>query len=82
MNQSTALPQWGTAKDESLFEPLLTAEEAAAHLRIHTKTLQKFARAGIVPCARMGKYWRFRLSALDLWVCGHENQSSQPSRVK
>ena len=75
MSNSSILPQvWGSAADESLFEPLLTAEEAAAHLRMHTKTLQRIARAGAVPCLRMGKYWRFRLSTLDLWVRSHENE--------
>jgi hypothetical protein len=26
----------------------------------------------------MGKYWRFRLSALDAWVAAQQNQVSQP----
>jgi excisionase family DNA binding protein len=64
------------------FEPILTAEEAAIHLRIHPKTLQKLARAGAVPGMRMGKYWRFHLSALDAWVRSLENDCSQPFRVK
>jgi excisionase family DNA binding protein len=82
-NAIALLPQLCAGTDnDSLFEPLLTAEEAASYLRMHTKTLQRFARSGIVPCARMGKYWRFRLSALDLWVRGHQNQPSQPLRVK
>lgn len=64
-----------------VFEPLLTAEEAAKHLRIHVKTLQRLARQNQVPCVRMGKYWRFRLSALDHWVMAQQNQDSQPIRV-
>jgi len=64
------------------FEPLLSAEEAAAHLRIHTKTLQKMARAGQVPSIRMGKYWRFHLSTLDVWLRAQENHCSQPFCVK
>jgi excisionase family DNA binding protein len=78
MTQSIALRPWEIAEAESQFEPLLTTEEAATHLRIHTKTLQRIARAGSVPCVRLGKYWRFRLSALDLWVRSHENQD-QPA---
>lgn len=66
----------------ALFEPILTAEEAAYHLRIHVKTIQKLAREQRIPCVRMGKYWRFRLSALDHWVTTQQNQSSQPFRVK
>lgn len=56
------------------FEPLLTAEEAAQHLRIHVKTLQRLAREQRVPSVRMGKYWRFRLSALDRWVSAQQNE--------
>ena len=64
------------------FERLLTAEEAAMHLRMHPKTLQRMARGGHVPCIRIGKYWFFRLSALDVWVRAMENRCSQPFCVK
>jgi excisionase family DNA binding protein len=60
------------------FEPLLSAEEAAQHLRMHVKTVQKMAREGVVPCLRMRKYWRFRLSALDQWVSSQE-ELGQPT---
>jgi excisionase family DNA binding protein len=63
------------------FEPLLSAEEAAEHLRIHVKTVQRFAREKRIPCVRMGKYWRFRLSALDRWVLAQQNRISQPFLV-
>jgi len=82
-----ALNEWNTdtgliggAKKD--FEPLLSAEEAAAHLRMHTKTIQKLARQGEIPCIPIGKYRRFRLTALDAWVRSHENHCSQPFCVK
>jgi excisionase family DNA binding protein len=68
------------AASRDLFEPLLTAEEAAEYLLIHVKTLQKLAREKRVPCVRMGKYWRFRLSSLDSWVTAQHNQM-QPTVV-
>ena len=64
------------------FEPLLSTEEAATHLRMHPKTLQRMARQGHVPSIRIGKYWHFRLSALDAWVRALENRCSQPFCVK
>jgi excisionase family DNA binding protein len=64
------------------FEPLLDAEEAARHLRIHPKTLMRMARNGVVPACRIGKYWRFRASTLDAWIGTSENRSSQPFRAK
>jgi len=56
------------ASEDLVFEPLLSSQQAAELLRIHEKTLQGLARAGAVPCIRMGKYWRFRASVLDTWV--------------
>lgn len=64
-----------------IFEPLASAEEAAHYLRIHVKTLRRLARDGRVPCAKLGKYYRFRLSELDRWVRQHDNQISRPFRV-
>jgi excisionase family DNA binding protein len=64
------------------FEPLLDAEEAAAYLRVHPKTLMRMARNGEVPAIRIGKYWRFRASALDAWIRASENRSSQPFRAR
>jgi excisionase family DNA binding protein len=66
------------ASAKEKFEPLLTAGEAAKHLRVHVKTLQRLAREHRIPCVRLGKYWRFRLSALDAWVATQQNQLSQP----
>jgi excisionase family DNA binding protein len=66
----------------NVFEPLLTAEEAADHLRMHPKTLQKLARGEHVPAIRIGRNWYFRLSALDAWVRSIENRCSQPFCVK
>jgi hypothetical protein len=39
--------------NDTIFEPLSSAEEAAKHLRIHVKTLQKLAREQRVPNVRM-----------------------------
>lgn len=64
------------------FEPLLSTDEAASHLRMHPKTLQRMAREGQVPSIRIGKFWYFRLSALDVWVREQENRCSQPFCVK
>ena len=50
------------------FEPMLNTEQAASLLQIHPKTLQKLARAGTVPCHRIGDLWRFRASELDTWL--------------
>jgi len=65
MQQQTAAPE-----TQHLCEPLLTAEEAAVHLRCHVKTVQKMAREGRMPSIRHGKCYLFRLSDLDQWIQG------------
>ncbi len=46
------------------FEPLLNSEQAAALMKVHPKTLQRYARNGLVAGLRLGKLWRFRASDL------------------
>jgi len=46
------------------FEPLLNSEQAAALVKVHPKTLQRYARNGLVAGFRLGKLWRFRASDL------------------
>ena len=48
-----------------VFEPLLNSEQAAALVKVHPKTLQRYARNGLVAGLRLGKLWRFRASDLD-----------------
>jgi excisionase family DNA binding protein len=50
------------------FEPLLSAEEAASLLTIHTNTLRLWAREGRVPCIRIGRRVAFRASQLNKWL--------------
>ena len=68
--------------EDGAFERLLDAPEAASLLRMHPKTLQAMARAGTVPCIRMGKYWRFRASSLDVWVRNRLQSEHQSRRVR
>lgn len=63
------------------FEPFLDSEQAASLVKVHPKTLQRYARAGRVMGYRLGKLWRFRASDLDrcLPVTVSSEQLSVPS---
>ena len=67
MDSSVKLSTSGGAMDIS-FERLLDSQEAAKLLNIHPKTIVQMARRGEIPAMRIGKFWRFRASALDKWV--------------
>jgi excisionase family DNA binding protein len=63
------------------FEPLLTAEETATHLRCHLKTVEKMAREGRMPSIRRGKRHFFRLSELDDWLRSMQTHHQPTLRV-
>lgn len=48
--------------------PILDASEAAALLRVSTKTLLRLARAGQIPGKKVGREWRFSADALVLMI--------------
>jgi excisionase family DNA binding protein len=49
-------------------ERLLQTDEAAAIIQIHSKTLQRFAREGMIRGIHIGKLWRFRASEIEEWI--------------
>jgi len=55
---------------------LLTAEEIAERLGVKTQWVWAQARAGRIPHVRLGRYRRFRESAIEAWVCGLEADSA------
>ena len=68
MSDMLRIPAQSATEYESLFEPLLDSEEAAALLKIHPKTLQRMARQGEISAVQIGKLWRFRASVLNEWI--------------
>ena len=50
------------------FEPLLTPSEAAMLLRIHTKTILRWAKMSVIPSHRLGRKVAFRSSDLNSWL--------------
>lgn len=62
--------------DQSSFEPLLSAEQAAPLLGCHPRTLLRKAREGCVPSVRVFDKVRFRASALNEWAAQGYNQSA------
>ena len=47
---------------------VLTIEELATYLKISKSSLYKIVREGKIPAQKVGRHWRFRKSAIDLWL--------------
>jgi excisionase family DNA binding protein len=63
------------------FEPPVDSRTAAAALGVHYKTLERMARKGEVPAAKLGRSWMFRLSVLSAWFNRkmHSNSEEKPT---
>lgn len=62
-----SLPQPSRSQGQ-YFEPLLDEVQAGELLGLHPKTVQRLARQEELPAIRIGRYWRFRASALNTWI--------------
>ena len=59
-------------------ETLLTSKEASQVLKIHPKVLERMAKRGEVPALKVGKFWRYRATALDAWIDSRLQSGRQP----
>jgi len=53
------------ASPSPLLGEFMTVEDVADLLRINKSTVYRMAKAGRIPATRVGRQWRFRLSALE-----------------
>ena len=67
---------------EASFEKLLSQEEAAELLGIHPETLRRMAVRGYVPALKVGRFWKYRGSALDAWVASRLKYTGLSCREK
>lgn len=49
-------------------EKWISSKEAAEHLGINKDTLQRWINNKSIPCHRVGRLWKFRISEIDNWV--------------
>lgn len=62
---------------------VLTIEELATYLKIAKSTLYKLVREGKIPCQKIGRHWRFRKPAIDLWLeKGRSDDTGKPAAEK
>jgi excisionase family DNA binding protein len=70
-----------------MIEPLIDVAAAAKIIGVSKRQLARMAAAGEIPAMRVGKYWKFRASALDAWIreqleCSYSTCPSQRSSVQ
>ena len=49
-------------------ERWVSSKEAAEHLGVNKDTLQRWINNNSIPCHRVGRLWKFKISEIDNWV--------------
>ena len=56
---------------------LLTAEELAARWQVERSHVYRLSREGAIPAVRLGRYYRFRLDAIERWEIGQTTPTKE-----
>lgn len=54
--------------NETSNERWVSTKEIAQHLGVNKDTIHKWIRNDSIPCHRVGKLWKFKISEIDAWV--------------
>jgi len=57
-------------------DTVFTVQEVAAYLRMQPVTIYKHAKAGKLPCFKVGANWRFKKSTIDRWIADQEDKEN------
>jgi len=56
---------------EQTYPDVMNVTEVAMYLRVAPATIYRLAQQGKIPCGKVGRAWRFRKEAIDLWISEH-----------
>jgi excisionase family DNA binding protein len=57
-----------TAPIAGFSKPILNAEEVAGHIGMTPKWIYEETRRGRIPHMKLGRYYRYRATAIDSWL--------------
>lgn len=55
---------------------LLTADELAERWQVPKAHVYRLTRDGAIPAVKLGRYYRYRLDAIERWELGEGGESS------
>ena len=58
-------------------DTVFTVQELAAYLRMQPVTIYKHAKAGKLPCFKVGANWRFKKTTIDRWIAEQEEHENK-----
>jgi len=64
------------APEDKPLSPIMTVQEVADFLHVHSQTIYKLLRKGELPAFRVGSDWRFARENVDRW-CREQVEKQQ-----
>jgi len=58
-------------------DKVFTVQEVASYLRMQPVTIYKHAKAGKLPCFKVGANWRFKKATIDRWITEQEEHDNR-----
>lgn len=49
-------------------EKWVSSKEVAEHLGVTIDTIRNWIKKEMIPCHKVGRLWKFRISEVDAWV--------------
>lgn len=49
-------------------EPWVSTKDIAEHLGVTIDTIRNWIKKETIPCHRVGKLWKFKISEVDAWI--------------
>jgi excisionase family DNA binding protein len=66
--------------EPTLATTIMTLDEVASYLRVHTSTVYRMAKNRSIPAFKIGSDWRFNRESIDQWRVRAE-QSAATDRL-
>lgn len=57
-------------------DEILTVVEVANYLKLTERTVYKLAQNGEIPSFKVGKFWRFKKTDIELWIEDNQRKSN------
>jgi excisionase family DNA binding protein len=58
---------------------LMTAEQLAERWQVAPAHVYRLTRQGVIPAVKLGRYYRYRLDAIEAFECGDSTEERKAS---
>ena len=57
-------------------ESWVSTKEIAIHLGVTIETIRNWIKKDTIPCHRVGKLWKFKITEVDQWIMSNKSNDN------